>query len=139
VIFTSAPLTKPVDVVGPVSADITVRATTEGRDDDIPALYFDVFVRLCEVDEQGRSWNICDGLARAAADRDPDAPVHVELWPTAHRFAAGRRIRLQVSGGAHPRFSRNPGTGAPLGHELELRKVRQEILSPSYVTLPLAA
>ncbi|WP_433608628.1 CocE/NonD family hydrolase [Dactylosporangium sp. CA-139114] len=136
--FTSAPLAEPLDVVGPVSADIMVRATTAERDGDVPAPYFDVFVRLCEVDEQGRSWNICDGLARAAAGRDPSAPVHVELWPTAHRFAAGRRIRIQVSGGAHPRFSRNPGTGAPFGHELELRKVRQEVLAPSYVTLPLA-
>ncbi|WP_433048542.1 CocE/NonD family hydrolase [Dactylosporangium sp. CS-033363] len=136
--FTSPPLAEPLTVVGPVSAEITVRATTAGRDDDTPAPYFDVFVRLCEVDEQGRSWNICDGLARARPDRDPNEPVHVELWPTAYRFAANRRIRIQVSGGAHPRFSRNPGTGAPFGHELELRKVRQEILSPSYVTLPLA-
>jgi uncharacterized protein len=97
--------------------------------------YFDVFVRLCEVDEQDRSWNICDGLARAAASQT----VLVELWPTAYRFAAGRRIRVQVSGGAHPRFSRNPGTGAPLGHELELRAVRQEILAPSSISLPISA
>ncbi|WP_432975728.1 CocE/NonD family hydrolase [Dactylosporangium sp. CA-233914] len=136
--FTSAPLTEPLDVVGPVSADIIVRATATTGSDDAAAPYFDVFVRLCEVDEQGRSWNICDGLARALPDRAPDTPVHVELWPTAYRFAAGRRVRLQVSGGAHPRFSRNPGTGAPLGHEIELRKVRQEILAPSFVTLPLA-
>ncbi|WP_426506001.1 CocE/NonD family hydrolase [Dactylosporangium sp. McL0621] len=136
--FTSAPLVEALNVVGPVSAHITVRATTAGRGEDAPAAYFDVFVRLCEVDDQGRSWNICDGLARAATDRDPAAPIHVELWPTAYRFAAGRRIRIQVSGGAHPRFSRNPGTGAPLGHELELRKVRQEILAPSYVLLPVA-
>ncbi|MFI5912778.1 CocE/NonD family hydrolase [Dactylosporangium sp. NPDC051541] len=136
--FTSAPLTEPLSVVGPVSAEITVRATTAGRDEDTPAPYFDVFVRLCEVDEQGRSWNICDGLARARPDRTPDTPIHVDLWPTAHRFTPGRRVRIQISGGAHPRFSRNPGTGAPLGHELELRKVRQEILSPSYVNLPLS-
>ena len=35
--------------------------------------------------------------------------------------------------------SRNPGTGAPLGHELELRAVRQEILAPSSIILPLVA
>ena len=63
--------------------------------------------------------------------------MRVDLWPTAYRFAAGRRIRVQVSGGAHPRFSRNPGTGAPLGHELELRAVRQEILAPSSISLPV--
>jgi putative CocE/NonD family hydrolase len=143
--FTSAPLSEPLDVVGPVAADITVRATSVGRngrpdrdgEPDPPAAHFDVFVRLCEVDEQGRSWNVCDGLARATGKRDPAEPVRVELWPTAYRFAAGRRIRVQISGGAHPRFSRNPGTGAPLGHELELRPVRQEILAPSSITLPL--
>ncbi|WP_345131773.1 CocE/NonD family hydrolase [Dactylosporangium darangshiense] len=135
--FTSAPLPEPLDVVGPVHADIWVRATTPSRD-GVPTPHFDVFVRLCEVDEQGRSWNICDGLARAAETHDPAHPVRVELWPTAHRFPTGRRIRVQISGGAHPRFSRNPGTGAPLGHELELRSVRQEILAPSSITLPLA-
>ncbi len=46
--------------------------------------YADLFVRLCDVDT---------------------------LWPTAHRFKAGHRIRVQVSSGAHPRFTRNPGTG----------------------------
>jgi putative CocE/NonD family hydrolase len=138
--FTSAPLTEALDVVGPVSADITVRATAISRNgtQSTTVPHFDVFVRLCEVDEQGRSWNVCDGLARAAANHDPRIPVHVELWPTAHRFAPGRRVRVQISGGAHPRFSRNPGTGAPLGHELELRPVRQEILAPSSITLPLS-
>lgn len=140
VTFTSAPLTEPLDVVGPVFAEILVRATNPGRhgNSPTPAAHFDVFVRLCEVDEQGRSWNLCDGLARVTDRHDPAEPVRIELWPTAHRFAAGRRVRVQVSGGAHPRFSRNPGTGAPLGHELELRPVRQEILAPSSITLPLA-
>jgi predicted acyl esterase len=30
---------------------------------------------------------------------------------TAHRFGARHRLRVQVSGGAHPRFARNTGTG----------------------------
>ena len=41
---------------------------------------------------------------------DGSWPSPFELWPTAHRFAAGHRIRLQVSSGAHPRYARNPGT-----------------------------
>jgi putative CocE/NonD family hydrolase len=143
--FTSAPLTEPLEVVGPVSADITVHATCVRPDGAAPRSgdlvpYFDVFVRLCEVDEQDRSWNICDGLARATTGTGTGTgpvAVRVDLWPTAYRFAAGRRIRVQVSGGAHPRFSRNPGTGAPLGHELELRAVRQEILAPSSISLPV--
>jgi hypothetical protein len=34
--------------------------------------------------------------------------VSQRLGPCAHRFLAGHRIRLQVSGGAYPRFARNP-------------------------------
>jgi hypothetical protein len=33
--------------------------------------------------------------------------VSLELFP------AGHRLRLQVSGGAHPRFARNTGSGEP--------------------------
>jgi putative CocE/NonD family hydrolase len=137
--FTSAPLEEPVEIIGPVSAEVTVRAASvrsNGSADLAP--HFDVFVRLCEVDTQDRSWNICDGLARAADVAGDSVVVRVDLWPTAYRFAPGHRIRVQVSGGAHPRFSRNPGTGAPLGHELELRAVRQELLSPSSISLPVS-
>ncbi|MGJ6969431.1 CocE/NonD family hydrolase C-terminal non-catalytic domain-containing protein [Streptosporangium sp. G11] len=40
--------------------------------------------------------------------------LDVFLWPMAHRFRRGHRIRLQISRGAHPCFGRNPGTGEPL-------------------------
>src|SRR6185312_15064331 len=49
----------------------------------------------------GRFEQLADGAWRVAFD----------LWPIGHRFAAGHRIRLQVSSGAHPRYARNPGTG----------------------------
>ena len=39
--------------------------------------------------------------------------VRLELDAIAHRFPAGHRIRLQVSGGAHPRLARNLGTDEP--------------------------
>jgi predicted acyl esterase len=35
------------------------------------------------------------------------------LWPTAHRFKRGHRMRVQVSSGAFPRYARNHGTGEP--------------------------
>lgn len=121
--YTSAELTADVEVAGPVEATVHVRST-------LP--YFDVFVRLCDVDGRGRSWNVCDGLARVvpgtpAADPDGVQPVRVQLWPTAYRFARGHRIRVQVSGGAHPRYARNPGTGEPLGTATELRAGDREI------------
>jgi hypothetical protein len=45
---------------------------------------------------------------------------------------------VQVSGGAHPRFARNPGTGAGLGEPSELVPVRQVVLSPSSIELLIA-
>ncbi|MFG2061228.1 CocE/NonD family hydrolase [Micromonospora sp. NPDC048871] len=135
--WTSEPLTSPLEVIGPVRAQIHVRSELD---------YFDVFVRLCDVDRQGRSWNICDGLVRVDPQRLPadgsgTVAVTVQMWPVAHRFAVGHRLRLQVSGGAHPRYARNPGTGEPLGAAVTLRGGYREILHdperPSAVVLPI--
>jgi uncharacterized protein len=106
-VFTGEPLTEPLEAIGEVSAELWARAEPP---------HFDLFVRLCEVDADGVSRNVCDGLRSVepdagAVDADGIAHVQVSLWPTAHRFAAGSRIRAQVSSGAHPRFARNPGTG----------------------------
>jgi putative CocE/NonD family hydrolase len=109
--FTSAPLAADVEVLG----GVTVRLF---HTSDNP--YCDVFVRLCDVDEKGRSVNVTDRLVRLDP-ADGEAPVEgqrtVELTmpDTAHRFLAGHRLRLQVSGGAHPRYARNLGTGEPVG------------------------
>jgi uncharacterized protein len=36
--------------------------------------------------------------------------IRLRLDAMAHRFTPGTRIRLQISGGAHPRYARNLGT-----------------------------
>ena len=66
----------------------------------------------------GTSATRCARVApgRFEADRRRHSRVAFELWPMGHRFAAGHRIRLQVSSGAHPRYARNPGTGEELAH-----------------------
>jgi len=107
-VFTSTRLRDPLEVTGTPRALITVSA-------DNP--YHDVFVRLCDVAPDGASLNVCDRLVRldnVAPGPDGTRLAVLELWPTAHRFAAGHRIRVQVSGGAHPRYARNPGTGESL-------------------------
>ncbi|HEX4016100.1 MAG TPA: CocE/NonD family hydrolase C-terminal non-catalytic domain-containing protein, partial [Frankiaceae bacterium] len=43
-------------------------------------------------------------------------------WPSAHRFAPGHRLRLQVSAGAHPRYARNLGAGEPLATATTMKK-----------------
>lgn len=136
--FTTGPIDGPLEAIGPAHVELYARASEP---------YFDLFARVCDVDPDGASWNVCDALASVAPGRferseeDGVWRVEFELWPLAHRFAAGHRIRLQVSSGAHPRYVRNPGTGEhPLEAE-ELLAVDVEILHgpehPSSVELPV--
>ncbi|TDE34397.1 CocE/NonD family hydrolase [Nonomuraea mesophila] len=115
--FTTAPLATDVEAVGPVRVRLHARS-------DNPNV--DYFARLCDVDARGRSINVCDGIVRL---RDPGdiRTVEIALWPMAHRFKRGNRIRLQVSSGAHPRFGRNPGSGEPLATGTGLRASEHEI------------
>jgi putative CocE/NonD family hydrolase len=99
-VFTSLPLPAPLDVLGPVRASLHLRVSTG---------HADIFVRLCDVDAEGRSLNVADGILQTAGED----VVTVTMSSAAHQFAAGHRLRLQVSGGAFPRFARNPGTGEP--------------------------
>jgi putative CocE/NonD family hydrolase len=136
-VYTGEPLTAAVEAIGPVSVELWVRTSSP---------YFDLFARVCDVDGAGVSRNVCDGLQRV----DPTVfepagngtwRVAVHLWPTAHRFAAGHRIRLQVSSGAHPRYGRNPGTGEDPVTATRLQTVDVEVLHdaahPSVLILPI--
>jgi putative CocE/NonD family hydrolase len=116
-VFTGPRLEAELVVIGEVAATVYVRGEPE---------FFDVFVRLCDVDRKGRSWNVTDGLVRVVPGRFPRdgdgvTAVPVVMYPTAYRFPPGHRMRIQVAGGAHPRWARNPGTGEPLASAVELR------------------
>jgi putative CocE/NonD family hydrolase len=133
--YTTAPLEDSVEAIGPVTAEIYARSSVQ---------HFDVFVRVCDVDRSGVSRNVCDALMPVtpqSCDRRADGTVRVvfPLWPTAHRFSAGHRIRVQVSSGAHPRYARNSGTGEPLATATRLVAADQEVFHdpkhPSAVTL----
>ena len=129
--YTTAPLPADTEVIGEVSAEIWFSASLPSAD---------VFVRLCDVDTGGRSWNVCDGLTRLASANEPAKAV-VSLWPTAHRFKRGHRIRVQVSSGAFPRFARNPGTGEPHATATRLlasdQSVYHDPAHPSAIVLPV--
>ncbi|ROQ67180.1 hypothetical protein EDD93_1599 [Streptomyces sp. 840.1] len=126
--FTGPVLTEPVTVLGPVSARISA-ATDTG--------HADVFARLCDVDPRGRSTNVCDGLAQLRSTAGEQVRVTVPMGDTAHRFGAGHRIRWQISGGAHPRYARNPGTGQPRSQATQFVPVRVSLREDSELMLPL--
>jgi putative CocE/NonD family hydrolase len=106
-VYTGAPLAETIEAVGHVTVELWARASEP---------WFDLFARVCDVDPDGISRNVSDALVSVAPGRCAQAAdgtweVRLALWPMGHRFAAGHRIRLQVSSGAHPRYARNPGTG----------------------------
>ena len=136
-VYTSAALEHDLEVIGPVTADLYVRSSLE---------YTDFFVRLCVVQQSGKSINLCDGILRLTPDSitpEPDGSLHVsiELWPTAYHFRKGQRIRVQVSSGAHPRFVRNLGSGEPLATATKVCVAEQTIYHdphhPSALLLPV--
>ncbi|SFZ83158.1 hypothetical protein SAMN02983003_1491 [Devosia enhydra] len=135
-VYTSDPLAEDVTVIGNVEAWLFARAS-------LPTA--DFFVRLCDVDEKGVSTNICDGLVRqrAGAATGPDGvwSIPIRLHATAHRFAAGHRLRVIVASGAHPRFARNTGTDEPVGSATTLIAADIEVFHdpdhPSSISLPV--
>jgi putative CocE/NonD family hydrolase len=136
-VYTSAPLTADLEVIGPVVGELYVRSSLE---------HTDFFARLCDVAPNGRSTNICDGILRLEPGEppaDPDGVIcaGIELWPTAYQFKRGHRLRVLVTSGAHPRFARNTGSGEPLATATKLLVAEQTVYHdpahPSHVLLPV--
>ncbi len=108
-VFTGDALADELVLVGPVSATVHLESALD---------HVDVFVRVCDVHEDGTSFNVCDALQRFTPEtlvRDADGvfAAHIDLWPIGHRFAPGHRLRVQVASGSHPVYARNLGTGEP--------------------------
>ncbi|RMG77435.1 MAG: CocE/NonD family hydrolase [Chloroflexi bacterium] len=136
-IFTTQPLLQPIEIIGRVTLQLYVRSSLQ---------YTDFFGRVCDVDPSGRSTNVCDGLVRIIPGKGEPQPdgtlcVEIDLWATAYHFKKGHAIRLQVSSGAHPRWSRNPGTGEPIATAKTCKPADQTIYHdqshPSAVILPI--
>ena len=98
--FTGPKLTAPLEVIGNPVVELV-----HGTDNP----HADLFVRLCEVRANGRSVNLSDAFQRLQPGGS-SGTIRLEMEALAHRFAPGTRLRLQISGGAHPRFARNLGT-----------------------------
>ena len=142
-LFTSDPLERPLLVLGRVTLEAWVATSTPDSD---------VVARLCDVNPDGRSYNVVDGILRLrfreslATPRPmvPGTPVRisVDLWSTAHRFAAGHRLRLQVCASDFPRFDRCPGTGESSFAATRIEPQRNVVLHdaehPSALLLPVA-
>jgi hypothetical protein len=114
VIFTSAPLDKPIEVTGRVKAKIFVSSSAADTD---------LSVRLCDVYPDGKSYLIAEGMLRLRYRNSLEKPepltpgkveeVTVDCWSTSIIFNRGHRLRATITSSNYPRFDINPGTGEP--------------------------
>jgi putative CocE/NonD family hydrolase len=149
-VFQTEPLAEPLQVIGPLV--VTLWAASDGPDTDFTAKLIDVWPPNADF-PQGVALNIGDGIRRAryrnslteAEMLEPGRPceITVELYPTALVFAAGHRIRVDISSSNFPRFDVNPNTGEPLNANTDWRVATNTVFHdpdhPSRIVLPVVA
>ncbi len=102
--------------------------------------HIDLFVRVSEVDANGRSVNVSEGYRRLAEAVPDGDTVRLELDAIAHRFRAGSRIRVLVAGGWHPRYACNLGAGEPVLTGQQMRSATHVVhFGTSVLLLPIEA
>ena len=142
--YTSAVLSEPLDVVGPVNA--VLYASSSARD-------CDWHIRLVDVHPDGAAHFLCHGVLRArfrhgyerAVFLDPGCIERYEIDMTAAgvRFLPGHRIRVEVASSWFPRFERNPQIDVEnwMTDErppvIAQQKIYHDSLHASYIALPV--
>jgi len=134
-VFSSEPLTQPVEVTGPVKVVLYVKTT---------AINTDFTAKLVDVHPDGLAFNVSDGLLRQQYHRtDVTEPkkIEIDLWPTSMLFKRGHQIRIQISSSNYPRYDRNPNTGSYIPLEHQAVEATQTIFHnekyPSRIVLPI--
>ena len=139
--FQTDPLASPVDVTGSVRAVLWI--SSDAPDTDFTA-------KLVDVYPDGYALIITDGQTRARYRKSLEKPelmkpgrvykLVVEVGSTSNRFAAGHRIRLDISSSNYPRLEPNPNTGEPPNRWTRRVKARSTVYHdrrrPSYLELP---
>jgi putative CocE/NonD family hydrolase len=141
-VYTTPPLERGTEVTGPLEAVFYVSSSV--RDTDFTA-------KLVDVYPDGKAYNIHEGILRARYRQGFDkkvwmtkgeiCEVKIDLQVTSNYFAAGHRIRLEVSSSNFPRFERNLNTGGNNYDETAWRVaenvVHHDKDHPSYLLLPI--
>ena len=132
--FQTPELEADVEVTGPIT--VKLWASTTAPDTDFTAKLIDVYPPSADFPE-GLAINITDSIIRARYRNGFDKPEFIEpgeicelefeLYPTSNIFAAGHRIRVDVSSSNWPRFDVNHNTGEPLGTDRTYEAARQTL------------
>ena len=140
-VYTSAPMTAPIEVTGPLRC--VLYAATRCEDTDFT-------VRLCDVYPDGTSINLAEGIVRGRfREEGKDTPLvpgeiyryEIDLWATSNVFLEHHQIRVQVSSSNFPQFDRNPNLYGPFAQQPDYIKAEQTIYHneryPSHIILPV--
>lgn len=112
-VYSSEPLKQGVEVSGPI--DVTLYVSSDAKDTDFT-------IKLIDVLPDGTAYNLADNIQRLRYREGYDKPpvwmekgqvykVTLQPMQTSNYFAAGHRIRVEVSSSNFPRFDRNLNTG----------------------------
>ena len=111
-VYTSPPLANGLTIAGTVK--LVLQVSSDAKDTDFNA-------KLLDVDAEGRSWNIMNGVLRARYREgmtkkvlmEPGKvyQVEVSLKATAYHFRPGHRLRLHLTSSDFPLYDRNLNTG----------------------------
>lgn len=142
-VYTSEPLSVPLEVTGPLK--VRLYAATSAHDTDFVA-------RLTDVHPDGRSMILAEGVLRASFREGLDRalPVqlgrvyeyNIDLVATSNVFLSGHRVRLDITSSSFPRFARNVGARGrpdPAGADTVQRAYQRVFHDPtrcSHVLLP---
>mgnify|MGYP006154856279 CR=1 FL=1 len=139
-VYSSGVLENDLEIAGRVKLNLW--AKTSAYDTDWTA-------KLLDVDEYGKSTNVCDGILRARFNKSLEKECFVnsnqvecftiDLGFTAMLFTKGHRIRVQISSSNFPAFDRNLNTGKGFG-DSQIIVAEQTIFHdskyPSFINLP---
>ena len=127
-VYTSKPLKRDLEVIGPVK--VVLWAATSTRDTDFTA-------KLVDVQPDGFARNLTDGILRLRYRNSLEKPelatpgaiyrITIDAGVTGNVFLKGHRIRVEISSSNFPRFDRNPNTGGRIADETRLLKASQTI------------
>ena len=141
-VFTSRPLTKPMEVTGEMSA--TLWAASDRSDTDWTVMLLDVW-------PDGHAERVQDGLVRARFRKGMDREVplvrgqveryDIDLWFTSMVFPAGHRLRVSIASALFPKYDRNLNTGGNNERDTTFVVAHQRVLHdaahPTHITLPV--
>jgi putative CocE/NonD family hydrolase len=112
-VYTSEPFKEGTEVSGPITP--TLYVSSDARDTDFTVKVLDVYPdgRAYNLDESIQRMRYRDGYDKPLAWMEKDRIYKVTLQPlnTSNHFAAGHRLRIEVSSSNFPRFDRNLNTG----------------------------